>query len=742
VLKKVLIGLLAVVILAGGAVGYEAYQIYQGANSIVGFHHPSTNGEQACATHSPYAAYPQLLPWTDGSSPTSPEATATAAAAKAVKPCLDPENTDPSLTGTGRINILLLGTDNDCKFNSSAMLTQTDFIVTIDPVHHKVGMLSIPRDSYLLVPGFGYHKMDEAFSVGEQASTSTDPNTVFLAGVNTAESTIEYNFGIHIRYFGWVGLNGFVNVINTLHGVDINAIHPIVDDSYPGDSNGGGCYGYSRVFIPGGPQFMDGLIALEYVRSRHSDLSGDFGRGQRQLQLMVALRPKIDSLGLTDFGTLSTLVGELKGTVKSDVGLKNIGSFISFAKGLQLAKIHKLELDPPYYSSTSVINGEDVVDLDWSTVQPAVDKMFAPIVVKPKVRHHFHPVYVTATQAAVYLSQVSGARKQPPVVSTQNYSGPLNGSIYFVAGGNVFRFSSSGVQQVTHTTAISSATITSNGHKLAYYRRWSQNNADVWTKNLETGVSKQVTFGHNGDGNLPSTTCDPWPFCAYVWNVDPVVSPDGRQVIYSSDAYKDVAQPLLTVNDDCGTAPYNGGIDLALYDYNVETATATQSTAPCWGAGGDEDVHFDPAKSSQVVYTEYYYIQNSSNVGSRLVVLNLKTGNRWRLTPYNGTNMQAAWSPDGSHMAWLGSHIQSTTLYLAPYSRGHLLESQKRVVDRGLISEPEFSPDGKQLVYFKLDGSNFDVWIVNLRNGVPVGHPMRLFSRSELTTTSPLDWIK
>ena len=753
VLKKVLIGLAVVIVLAGAAAGVEAYRLYSAAQGIFTGQNP-TGTPCLTPTIPGYSTYPKLLPWTSASTSTSgPHASPTTTTGQKLAVCV-PVTTDPTLSDKSRINILLLGTDNDCKFQST-ILTQTVFVVTIDPVHKKVGMLSIPRDSWLPVPGYSvvgdpytYHKMDEAFSLGESAAGTNNPNAEFLSGVKYAEDTIYQNFGITINYYGWVGLNGFVKVINTLGGVNINAIHPIVDDSYPGDLQHD-CYGFTRVYIPSGPQYMNGLTALQYVRSRHADLIGDYGRGQRQLQLIEALRPKIDSLGLTDFITVQNLFNELQGYVKSSLSVGQIGSYISFGKNLNPNQIHKLVLTPPYYSSTgtqSTPNGvTDTVNLNWSTVQPAVQKMFAPIPTGSKKPVHHGPTFVTAAEAASYLLRVSGATTQPAAQSTRTYSGPLRGSVYFVDKGNVWRYSSSGTQQVTNTTAINSASITSNGHKLVYYRRWSQDNADVWVKNLTTGKTKQITFGRQGNGNIANASqCLPdAPLCGYVWNVNPAVSPNGRTIIYSSDAYKDIYSPTLTLNADCplASAPANGGIDPALYAYSVTTGLAAQATAPCNGAGGDTDARFDPANPNLVVYTEYYYLP-SSKVASRLVVLNLQTGHRWRITPYSGSNMQAVWSSNGRDMAWVGSSSQSTTLYVAPYNAGRIGLKARRTVDTGLISEPEFSPDGKHLIYFKLVGDSFQVWIVDLRNGLPSGSPMLLMSKPNLTTTSPLVWIK
>jgi polyisoprenyl-teichoic acid--peptidoglycan teichoic acid transferase len=71
-------------------------------------------------------------------------------------------------------------------------------------------------------------------------------------------------------------------VIDTVGGVDIDVLHPVLDDTYPSDTtNPNNPYSYERIYIPPGPQHLDGKTALEYVRSRHGGLLEDVGRAAR-----------------------------------------------------------------------------------------------------------------------------------------------------------------------------------------------------------------------------------------------------------------------------------------------------------------------------------------------------------------------------------------------------------------------------------------------------------------------------
>src|SRR5262249_27016833 len=175
-----------------------------------------------------------------------------------------------------RVNILLLGSDTDGKGNdptNGVPLAQTVMIITVDPQTNSVGMLSIPRDMQVTENGHPEPKLDEVFSHGYSGNTLQDK---VAHGAAEMENVIQDNFNIHIDHYAWVGLDGFVKVIDTAGGVDVDVIHPMVDDSYPDDvgNANGSVYDYKRVYIAPGPQHLNGTQALEYVRTRHSDLVG------------------------------------------------------------------------------------------------------------------------------------------------------------------------------------------------------------------------------------------------------------------------------------------------------------------------------------------------------------------------------------------------------------------------------------------------------------------------------------
>jgi LCP family protein required for cell wall assembly len=282
----------------------------------------------------------------------------------------------------GRVwNILLMGSDNDGKYNFPAVLTQVMMVVRIDTINNTVTMLSIPRDSWVNVPNVGgMHKIDQAFFLGATQNNSFDD------GVRLARLTIEKDYGITIDRYAWVGLNGFAKVIDTLGGLDIDVTHPVVDDIYPDDTgqNANNPNDFTRLYIAPGPQHMNGQQALAYVRSRHADLVGDIGRTQRQQQVLQALKAKLNVMSVLN--NIQSLFKDLTGSVYTDLSEQEMLGFAAFGRGFNSNAIQRITLGPGSgsqdygdYASIydpSVGSNQDVVIPHCNTIQPAINRIF------------------------------------------------------------------------------------------------------------------------------------------------------------------------------------------------------------------------------------------------------------------------------------------------------------------------------------------------------------------------------
>lgn len=280
-------------------------------------------------------------------------------------------------------NFLLLGSDNDNKYNFPALLTQVMMVVHVDPDHNSVYMVSIPRDSWINVPGVGgMHKIDQAFFLGATQHNNFDD------GVRLARLTVEKDYGITIDRYGWVGLSGFASVIDTLGSIDIDVTHPILDDSYPDDTGPGVSKNdpnaYKRLYLPPGPQHLTGQQALEYVRSRHADLVGDIGRTERQQEVLTALKKKLSISAV--FNHLQELFKDLAGKVYTDLSEQEMFAFANFGRALPASGIQRITLGPgvgnqDYGDLSSVYDpsagaNQDVVIPNCTNIQPVVNRIF------------------------------------------------------------------------------------------------------------------------------------------------------------------------------------------------------------------------------------------------------------------------------------------------------------------------------------------------------------------------------
>jgi LCP family protein required for cell wall assembly len=157
-------------------------------------------------------------------------------------------------------NIILLGSDK--RPTGGTWRTDSMIIVSVDPGNKVVRLLSLPRDLWVYIPKHGYNRINTADLWGELDEKGTGPARV--------KETIYQNLGIPIHYWIRVDFQGFMKIIDTAGGVDID-----VDCALP-DIN-----------LSPGMHHMDGQDALRYARSRKS--TNDFDRGRRQRKVLMAL---------------------------------------------------------------------------------------------------------------------------------------------------------------------------------------------------------------------------------------------------------------------------------------------------------------------------------------------------------------------------------------------------------------------------------------------------------------------
>ena len=259
---------------------------------------------------------------------------------------------------TQPFTVLLLGSDDDSKFPPDRLNTQSMILVRVDPQTKQATMLSIPRDLWVPIPSQGMGKISTAYSLG---------------GSQAAIDAVQANFKIHIDDYVWIGLNGLVKLIDKLGGVNLQVTNPVMDDYYPADLNSASDpYGYYRVAVLPGATHMDGVHALQYVRSRHGDLRGDFARSERQQQLLLAIKAQASHLNVAD---LPGLASAFQGEIKTSISLDRLRALFSIASDFNSSNVHRVVLVPPY-TSEGWADGQSVVFPDWGQILPVVHQSF------------------------------------------------------------------------------------------------------------------------------------------------------------------------------------------------------------------------------------------------------------------------------------------------------------------------------------------------------------------------------
>ncbi|MBR7743485.1 LCP family protein [Phycicoccus sp. BSK3Z-2] len=177
--------------------------------------------------------------------------------------------------------------------------TDTIILVHVPSGAGKAVLLSVPRDSYLPIPGNGSNKVNAAFAIG---------------GPQLLVQTLEQSTGLRIDGYAEIGFGGFARVVDSLGGVEICVETPIDDDK-------------AHITLDAGCQTLDGRTSLGYVRARYSDPRGDIGRAERQRQFLGAVMsqaarpstvlPPWRWWGFTHAGASSVVVGEDTGLVDS-----------------------------------------------------------------------------------------------------------------------------------------------------------------------------------------------------------------------------------------------------------------------------------------------------------------------------------------------------------------------------------------------------------------------------------------
>jgi len=178
--------------------------------------------------------------------------------------------------GTNRVTVLVMGLDyRDWLAGEGPPRTDTLMLLTLDPFNNTAGMLSIPRDLWVSIPGFENGRINTAYFLGEAYQMPG-------GGPGLAAKTVEQLLGVQINYYAQVDFGAFIRFVDELGGVKVDVPKKIKIDPIVGDP----------IKLKPGRQNLDGELALAYARARNTP-GGDLDRAIRQQQVIFGIRERL-----------------------------------------------------------------------------------------------------------------------------------------------------------------------------------------------------------------------------------------------------------------------------------------------------------------------------------------------------------------------------------------------------------------------------------------------------------------
>lgn len=207
------------------------------------------------------------------------------------------------------VNIAFFGSDSRDLNNINSGRADTIMIISINPTKKSVKMISIPRDTYVDVPGYGKTKINHSYAYGQE---------------QLSIKTINSNFGLNITEYVTINFEGLINVINAVGGVDLTitkgelkVLNDYLAESY---SVSGKTYAPMTEY---GDVHLNGEQALAHCRDRY--VGSDFTRAERQREVLTKVVEKISQ---KSFGEIMDLVDIFLKQVRTNI---NVSDYLGMA---------------------------------------------------------------------------------------------------------------------------------------------------------------------------------------------------------------------------------------------------------------------------------------------------------------------------------------------------------------------------------------------------------------------------
>lgn len=268
--------------------------------------------------------------------------------------------------GQRRVTVLLMGIDQRPGEQGTGFRTDTLILISMDPATNSVGMLSIPRDLRVPIPGHAdMQPINAAYVLGELSRPGYGPQL--------AAETVQYNLGMAIDHYVVLSFTAVINLIDAIGGIVVDVPSPIVDEEFPDLYT----YGYDPLYIPAGRIEMDGLLALKYARTRHQDT--DFDRTRRQQQVIMAIRDRVLRPEMLPrlVAQAPVIWNEVSRGIITDFSFEELLSIGWYAKDIPAENIRRGALDGAYILATQY-QGRSILTINRNTIADLMVEVFGP----------------------------------------------------------------------------------------------------------------------------------------------------------------------------------------------------------------------------------------------------------------------------------------------------------------------------------------------------------------------------
>ena len=211
------------------------------------------------------------------------------------------------LTATDKATIMIMGVD---EREGDVGRSDTLMVATIDPIKNEASLLSIPRDTRVAIPRYGYDKINAAYAYG---------------GEKLTQRTVEDFLGVRIDHYVIINTHAFQKIVDAIGGIDINVEKRMYYED-PWDDDGG-----LVIDLAPGEQHMNGAQAIQYVRYR--DGEGDIGRIARQQHFMRALLTQI--LSPQVLPRIAAVIDEVKNAIETDLTTRQLLTLANRLKDIE-----------------------------------------------------------------------------------------------------------------------------------------------------------------------------------------------------------------------------------------------------------------------------------------------------------------------------------------------------------------------------------------------------------------------